>query len=173
MGCIQCGNCMMFCPNNAISIEGEGISEENIIHFPAEKTDYERLYSLLLQRRSIRKYQDKKIPKDVIEKVMQAATTGPLSIPPFEVKVLVINNKNKVQELAEDIVTAIKKMVKMLDFITLPIFSPFVGKPQQKLFKDFVNPLMKITINQAEAGNDILFYNAPAVMIFYTSKILS
>jgi nitroreductase len=30
---------------------------------------------------------------------------------------------------------------------------------------------MKVTVDCAKNGNDILFYNAPAVMVFYTSEI--
>lgn len=168
-GCLQCGHCMIKCPYSAITIEGEGISGEKLIEFPSKPADYDSLYSLLLKRRSARKFKDIPIPKDIIEKILAAASTGAVSIPPYEVKVLVIEGKEKVQEFAGDIIEAFKKMRKFFNLFTLKLFKPFLSKYDYKLFKDFIIPLIKTTVQEKENGNDVLLYCAPAVMIFYTS----
>lgn len=172
LGCIQCGRCMMKCPTQAIVIEGEGISSESVIEFPSTPSDYDSLYSLLLKRRSARKFTDEPVTKELIEKVLAAATTGPLSIPPFEVKVLVIQGKDKVDEFKNDILEAFKKMSSsFFSPVGLTLLRPFIGKNTHKLFKDFVAPLFKITLEQNQLGKDILLYNAPVVLLFYISPM--
>ncbi len=171
-GCIQCGYCMMKCPQNAITIEGEGISEDKLIkNFPSEPADYKSLYSLLLKRRSARKFKDIPISKEVIEKIIAAASTGAISIPPYEVKILVINGKDKVQELKNDLMTSFKIALKIFSPIGLWLQKPFMGKHDYKLAKEFIMPLLKTTLENHKKGKDSLFYDAPAVLIFYTSPL--
>lgn len=171
-GCIQCGRCMIKCPHNAIVIEGEGISGDKLTEFPSAPADYDNLYSLLLKRRSARKFEDKPVEQELIEKVLAAATTGPLSIPPYEVKVLVIEGREKISEFKNDILGAFKKMSSsFFSPIGLTLLRLFIGKHNHKLFKDFVVPLFKVTLEQDKLGKDILLYDAPAVVIFYTSPI--
>lgn len=170
-GCIQCGYCMMKCPNNAIIIEGEGISGDKLIEFSTSPTNYESLYSLLLKRRSARKFKNIPVPKESIEKILSAASTGAISIPPYEVKVLVIEGKDKVQELAQDLTDSFSNMTKFFNPFLLWLFKPFLGKHDYKLFKEFVIPLIKTTLKERKNGNDVLFYNAPAVIVFYTTPI--
>lgn len=170
-GCIQCGRCMIKCPHNAIIIEGEGISGDSLIEFPTSPTDYDDLYSLLLKRRSARKFEDRPVEKELIEKVLAAATTGPLSIPPYEVKALVINGKEKVAEFKNDLMTSFEKMLKVFSPLGMWLLRPIMGPYKQKLLKEFVAPLFRMTLDENKKGNDILFYDAPTVVIFYTSPI--
>lgn len=166
-GCIQCGRCMMVCPNYAIGIEGEAISKNDIIELTPSNISFEELHSFFVKRRSIREFKEKEVPKESIEKIIKAASTSAISIPPSEVKVLVINGKEKVQEFAADIVTSFNSLLKMFKLIKL--FKPFVKKQQYQIFDEFVIPLMKETVNQRKKGKDILFYDAPAVVLFYNT----
>ena len=170
-GCIQCGHCMMICPNNAIEIKGEDIGKENLRDFDMDSPRFISLNSLFLKRRSIRKYKKQAIPRATIDKIIDASATAAVSIPPSEVKVLVINGEEKVQEFADDIIDALKSLVKFMNPFMLAILRPFVGKATYKMFKDFVLPLSKELIEHKGNGLDYLFYNAPAVMIFYTSEL--
>jgi len=170
-GCIQCGHCIMECPTNALKIRGEGISKQDIIELPNDYPDYNELYSLLSKRRSHRKYKNQEISPEIINKILQAASTGAISIPPYEVKVLVINSQEKVREFAEDIVNSFKRVLKVMNPLVLGLMKPFMGVANHKLFKDFVIPLMKMTIDKRKKGKDLLFYDAPAVIIFYTTGL--
>lgn len=169
LGCVQCGHCMMACPHDAITIKGEGISPEDIFPLDGNHAGYDSLYSLLAKRRSIRKYKNEPVSKEMIEKILRAASTGAISIPPYEVKVLVINGKEKVQEFAADIVNSIKKTLKFMNSFTLQLFKPFIGENNYRMFNEFILPLMKITVDEREKGKDVLFYDAPVVVLFYTT----
>lgn len=171
LGCIQCGYCMMKCPHNAIIIEGEGISGNKLIEFSTSPTNYENLYSLLIKRRSTRKFKNTPVQKESIEKILAAASTGAISLPPHEVKVLIIEGKDKVQEFAQDLTDSFSNMTKFFNPFLLRLFKPFLGKHDYKLFKDFVIPLLKTTLEERKKGHDVLFYDAPAIIVFYTTPI--
>lgn len=170
-GCIQCGHCMMSCPNDAIKVRGEGISENDIFLLDNNVADYYQLCSLLTKRRSMRHFQQQEISQEIIDKILLAASTGAISIPPYEVKVLVIKGFDRVQEFADDISNSLKNMTKIMNPFTLKLFKPFIGATNYKLFNDFVLPLIKTIIDRRKEGRDILFYNAPALILFYTTEL--
>lgn len=169
LGCIQCGRCMIVCPHNAIDVEGEGISKKDITELRSTNINYEELHSFLLKRRSAREFKEEEVSNESIEKIIKAASTSAMSIPPSEVKVLIINGKEKVQEFADDLVNSFEKILKMFKLIKL--FKPFMKKEKYQIFDEFIIPLIKETVNQRKNGKDILFYNAPAVVLFYNTDI--
>jgi nitroreductase/NAD-dependent dihydropyrimidine dehydrogenase PreA subunit len=170
-GCVQCGNCMMMCPNNAIKVRGEGVSENDIIPLNDNLPDFDAVNSLFLKRRSIRKFKNQEIPQEIINKILEAASTAPISIPPSETKILVINGFDKVQELADELVIRFDKVKKVMNPVVLSLFRPFMGENKHKVFKEFVLPLLKTLSTERKKGNDILFYNAPAVLLFYGTSM--
>lgn len=170
LGCVQCGNCMMMCPADAIEIKGEDIDKEHLRELSLNVPDYDALNALLLKRRSCRKFTEKEISKEVFDKIISSAATAAVSIPPSEVKVLVINGREKVQELAEDLIIPLEKFTKMMNPIMLGMVGLMAGKVQYKTFKDFILPLSKLMVEKRKQGIDYLFYDAPAIMIFYGSE---
>lgn len=171
-GCIQCGNCMMKCPTEAIEIVGEDIDKNHIRPMPQELPDYDTLNGLFLKRRSIRKYKADEISKEDIDKIIASAATSAVSIPPSEVKVLVLQGRKKVQELAKDLSDEIKHAQKILTPFALNLMKIFIGEAKYKVMKDFVVPLCEETAKRLEIGEDVLFYDAPCVMIFYGSELI-
>lgn len=170
-GCIQCGHCMMNCPNNAIQVKGEGISGADLFDLNKNYADYNSLLSLLEKRRSARKFKQQEVSQELIDKIIQAASTGAVSIPPYEVKVLVLSGFDKVQEFADGVVNSLNKVSKIMNPFILTLLRPFIGKTNYKLFNEFVLPLVKETVKCRNGGTDILFYNAPTVILFYTTEL--
>lgn len=68
--CIMCGHCVAVCPKEAVAISGYGTG-------PIAKTGDIRLnpdsvLDVIRFRRSVRQFQDKKIPHNVLEQVLEA-----------------------------------------------------------------------------------------------------
>lgn len=169
-GCIQCGNCMMICPTDAIEVKGEDISKEHLRKLSSNLPDFDAINSLFLKRRSCRQFKPEEVSKEDIDKILNAAATAAVSIPPSEVKVLVIKGKEKVQELAEDLIHPLEKFTKMANPFFLGMIKLMAGKAQYKLFKDFIIPLGKDLVEKRKQGIDYLFYEAPCVIMFYGSE---
>ncbi len=166
-GCIQCAHCMMVCPNNAVEIKGEAIKKEDIQDFSYFSLSYDDLISFLAQRRSVRDFKEEKISKDTIEKILQAASLGSVSVPPTEIKVLVISGFSDVQNFAGELVKDFEKSLKFINPFVLGILKPFIGKKNYVIFKEFVYSLFKLTLEKRKEDKDVLFYGAPCVILFY------
>jgi nitroreductase/NAD-dependent dihydropyrimidine dehydrogenase PreA subunit len=173
LGCIQCGSCMMKCPNSAIEIIGEDIDKDHLCPMPKRIADYEALNSLLLKRRSIRKFKPEDVSEEDINKILSSAVTAPVGIAPSEVKVMVFCGRKKVQEFAQDLCLEIENMLKIITPFTLKLIKTFKGVEQYKMMKDFVIQLCKATLDEKQKGNDILFYDAPSVVLFYGTQLCS
>lgn len=171
LGCIQCGRCMMKCPTEAIEIIGEDINKTHLRPMPESLPDYDAINSLLLKRRSIRKFKADEVSKEDIDKIIATAATSPIGIPPSEVKVMVFQGRKKVQEFAQDLCEEIKHMKKIMTPFALKLMKIFIGEGQYKIMKDFALPLCDVTLQEREKGNDVLFYDAPAVMVFSGTEL--
>lgn len=171
LGCIQCGRCMMKCPSEAIEVVGEDIDKNHLRPMPQSFPDYDALNGLLLKRRSIRRFKAEEISKEEIDKIIASAATAPVGIPPSEVKVIVFQGRKKVQEFAQDLCDEFKHTKKIMTPLVLKLIKLFMGEEKYKMMKDFVIPLLDVTLQEREKGNDILFYNAPAVMVFYGTEL--
>ncbi len=169
-GCIQCGHCMMICPENCIEIRGEAISGDDIINFNGEISGFDSVNSLFTKRRSIRKFKKQEIPVETIDKIINAGATAPISLPPSEVKVLAINGFDKVQEFAAELAECYEKALKIMNPFVLNLAKPFIGRANHKMFSEFILPLAKLTVESRKQGKDLLFYDAPAVLVFYATE---
>ncbi|NMC42230.1 MAG: 4Fe-4S binding protein [Bacteroidales bacterium] len=170
-GCIACGHCMAVCPNDAITVTGRTLSAEDLFNLPGreEAADYQRLVSLFKRRRSIREFSDRPVEQDVIQKILDAASTSPMGIPPSDVNVLVFDSAGKSWEFVKDFSNL---LVKMKWFVTdwfLALMRPFWGRTNDEMFRKFIKPLIDIYTESVGKGEDVVTYNAPLVMYFYGS----
>lgn len=60
-----------------------------------------RLYGLMAQRRSVRKYTDEKISDEVINEIMKIALTAPCSFGHRPVEFVVIRDKDMIEKVAD------------------------------------------------------------------------
>lgn len=170
-GCIQCGYCMMSCPHDAFEVKGEDVSREYLREVYNNLPNFEAINALFLKRRSARKFKEQEVSKEDIEKILLAAATAAISIPPSEVKVLVIQGRQKVKEFRKEMIEGVKGFMKIADSPVLNLLKIF-SKSQYKMFKDFVIPLSKVILEDETKGYDHLFYDAPSVIVFYGTQYI-
>lgn len=171
LGCVQCGNCMMICPTDAIEIRGEDIDKDHLRPLNPSLPDYDAVNSLFLKRRSCRKFKEQEVSREDIDKILASAATAAVSIPPSEVKVMVIQGRKKVQEFADDLIQQLEKFTKMMNPLTLGLIRLMAGKTQYRMFKEFVIPLSRELSAKRKQGIDYLFYDAPALIVFYGTEL--
>ncbi|MDR0610604.1 MAG: nitroreductase family protein, partial [Planctomycetaceae bacterium] len=101
--CISCNHCLAVCPVHAISVDGT--SGEMCLDFVRESIPrFEHIATLARMRRSIRRYADKPLEKQIIEQLLDVVRWAPSAKNKLPVKWLVINNRNKILELEELVV---------------------------------------------------------------------
>ncbi len=170
-GCIACGHCMAVCPNDAITVTGRTLSAEDLFDLPPgdEAADYKGLVSLLKRRRSIREFSDRPVEPEVIQKILDAASTSPMGIPPSDVNVLVFDSPTKSWEFVKDFSGLLAKMRWFVSDWFLALMRPFWGKANDEMFRNFIKPLIDIYTGSVGKGENVITYNAPLVMYFYGS----
>jgi nitroreductase/NAD-dependent dihydropyrimidine dehydrogenase PreA subunit len=170
-GCVGCGHCMMICPHGAIHIESRCTSEKELIDLPPREnaSNYNSLHALLLRRRSVREFKDKPVEKEVIQKVIEAAQTSPMGLPPSDVHVLVLDSKEKVRAFAEDFCIYLEGFTWLVSNWFLILMRPFWGKANDEMFRGFIKPCMNTFIDYMKKGENMVNYDAPVALYFYGS----
>jgi len=151
-GCIGCGHCMAICPTGAIEISGREITPEDLFKLPDKNSasSYDQLLSLLQHRRSIREFSEKEIPTEIIEKILTAASTAPMGLPPSDVNVLIIIGREKTRAFVKDFSDYLKCLRYMSSKLFLALMRPFWGKANDEFFREFIKPLFSVYIDNME-----------------------
>jgi nitroreductase/NAD-dependent dihydropyrimidine dehydrogenase PreA subunit len=141
--CNQCRRCICRCPMDAILYEnmGEVLTIEGVQE-PSSLISYESLNKFMMAKRSIRRYKPKKIPRDLIEKVLTSMKYAPTGANLRTLKCTVISDNNLIKQLSNSI------MDKIITS-TNPRYSE----------------RMK---NAKDLGFDAIFYQAPHVLIIHS-----
>lgn len=170
-GCIGCGHCMAICPTGAIQISGRTISPEDLFDLPTadEAAGYNQLMNLFLRRRSIREFIDKPVEPEKIERILNAAKTSPMGLPPSDVNVLILDSKEKNRIFTKDFCNYLSSMRWFVSKWFLTLMRPIWGKVNAELFEGFIRPLFDVYISNMRNGINIVTYDAPLVMYFYGS----
>ncbi|MGL5416787.1 MAG: nitroreductase family protein [Clostridium sp.] len=94
--CIKCGHCEAICPKNAITITGfEGSTMD--IKEPI-KVDSNELLMALKTRRTVRKFKDETIPKEIIERIIEAGRLTPTAKNAQNVSFIVLDKDKEIYE---------------------------------------------------------------------------
>lgn len=170
-GCIACGHCMMVCPTDAIKIDGRTVSFDDLIDLPDKETmpSYKSLLTILLRRRSVREFKDLPIESEKIQKILEAAQTAPMGLPPSDVHVLVLENKTQVRAFAVDFCNYLNGMKWFVSSWFLGLMRPFLSRANNEMFRDFVRPMFDIYLGGMKKGDNWVNYDAPLAMYFYGS----
>ncbi|HSD63943.1 MAG TPA: nitroreductase family protein [Ignavibacteriaceae bacterium] len=170
-GCVGCAQCVAVCPEDCIEIDGRTIVMDDFVPLTEFKTaaDYKGLYSLMFKRRSTRDFKNKEIEQEIIDKIMLAASTSPMGIPPSDVEVVIFNGKEKVKAFSTDFLNYLESIKWMFSRWSMPFWKPFISKEDYEMFKSFLIPLINFLVERNKKGEDWLLYNAPLAMYFYGS----
>ena len=146
--CARCGHCVAVCPPG--SLTHVDIPVEQCL--PLERSldiSAEQCTQLIKGRRSIRVYQDRKVPGEEIERIIEVARYAPTGHNDQEVRWLVINDRDEVHRLSEIGADWMRWVVK--------------NNPQ-------LAPMLEGALQRQEAGMDVFLRDAPAVVIAYAEK---
>jgi ferredoxin len=170
-GCIACGHCMAVCPSSAIEIYGRETSPTDLFELPDKNSisNYEQVLNLLKRRRCIREFKEIPVPQDIIDKILNAALTAPMGLPPSDVNVLIFDSKEKVQTFALEVAKYFENLKWMVSYFFLTIMRPFWGKSNDEMFRGFIKPLFKIYSQYKKNERNLINYDAPLAIYFYGS----
>ena len=139
--CMKCGHCVAVCPNNAIQVEG--LNEEKFTPVKELDIDDNQLLSLMEQRRSVRRYKDKPVPREIINRIIDAAHRSPAGTGSRSTGVIIIDNPKTISAFSEHVYKLYEGLEKNLKNPIARFFiKRQIGKKMMRTLQDFVMPGM-------------------------------
>lgn len=113
--CIECGHCEAVCPVNAIQLKFH--EEEELEHssIREEFPSYNSFLKLVLNRRSIRRFKEKTIPKDLIEKLLKIGKYSPTGSNTENISYTIVQERATVTAISKHITSKVTKLVNALE----------------------------------------------------------
>lgn len=149
-GCWRCQHCLAVCPTGAISIFNKK-PEDSLLPPPKEMGEY--MARLVNYRRSCRRYLDKNVDSNIIDKIVSSMSNVPTGGNAMEVEYTIIDDKDRVKEIWNK---------------AYPIMNE---KATQNIhthsFSDFYYRKMKES-EKSIRKDDLLFCGAPHLFIAHT-----
>ena len=166
--CMACGHCAAVCPKHAINVAG--MEQKDFGRIQELDIDGDQFLSLMKQRRSVRRYKEKQIPREMIDRIIDAVHSAPTGTGKGTTGIIVIDNSKTLAALSELFYDMYEGLEKNLNN---PI-ARFIIKQRQgiktlKTLVDFVMPGMHWYIRWFREGrsNEIL-RDCPALMLFHS-----
>ncbi|MEI8196030.1 MAG: nitroreductase family protein [Phycisphaerae bacterium] len=133
--CIKCGHCVAVCGQSAIAVEGIAPADCEDLHpelavTPAQVSQYFK------SRRSVRLYQNKEVPRTVLEQILHVARWAPTAKNCQVVEYLAIDSPPQLRHLLE---------------LTIDFLRP--------------NPGLARLVAAHDAGRDLILRSAPLLLI--------
>lgn len=97
--CIACGHCEAVCPHHAVSVQAPGLKAP-LSEKAQQPVTAEQLSFYLQMRRSIRAFRNDFVPRAALERVFDAVRYAPTGSNGQTVRWAVVEDRQKVQELA-------------------------------------------------------------------------
>ncbi|MGF6906927.1 nitroreductase family protein [Fusobacterium sp. PH5-44] len=156
--CMHCGHCIAICPVNAVSIDS--YSMEEVIEYSKDDFDVDpnNLMNLIKFRRSIRYYKKDPIEKDMIEKILEAGRYSPTAANLQDVTFIVVQ----------------EKLGEFRALIWDSLYDLAVKNVNTESLAGVYAPMWIKMYNDYKSGkNDLLFFNAPTIIITTASNPLN
>lgn len=109
--CLKCGHCVSVCPKGAIRLDWLGPEKCPVMKKKMAVTP-EQAEQFLCGRRSIRTFKDKKVPREIIEKLLQVACSAPSAKNQQPWHWIVIEEPAEVHKIAGMVIDAMRMVVK-------------------------------------------------------------
>ena len=146
--CINCQHCLAVCPTGAISCNGVTASQ---CALPGSTPAPEDMLNLLRMRRSCRLYKDENVAPDIIEALKSSLAWTPTGCNNHKLYFSIIETKEEMTFFREKTFSMLKLLIK----------SGILG---------FFFPRFKRFFAAALAGKDVVYRNAPHMIIAATPK---
>jgi ferredoxin len=169
--CFRCGQCMAICPTKSMHIDGLSYTS-NFFELPRDGSFERPFFDMIATRRAIRNFKEKPVPRELLERVVEAISFAPPGFPPIKTEIVVVENTDIIRR-------ALPHMIEMYDFLVKAMGNPMiryfikrrVGREKFTTIVNHVVPLMKSRLPELKMGTeDTLTRDAPAIIVFHADR---
>lgn len=166
--CISCGHCVAICPHNAIShmdFPQGRIKPVNQELIPS----IEQITEMLRTRRSIRAFKGKQVDKELIDKIINAASFAPSSHNTQSTEFVVVQDKAVLSKIVEFTSLFLAKTARQGRNPVMRTLLSIVAKNEVEGVLPFLPEFDNIVAAFAD-GKDQILHNAPVLLVFFGRK---
>ncbi|MFW6135936.1 MAG: nitroreductase family protein, partial [Chloroflexota bacterium] len=126
---------------------------------------YEKLIAALRQRRSLRVYRDKPVPRQTVRQLVDASRWAPSATNRQAVDWIAIDDPARIARLSEEVATTCSRLAPLLrNRLLRPFLTLMLGKDNAREAIDAADDFERLG-EQLEEGADLIFYEAPVVLV--------
>jgi nitroreductase len=167
LNCNLCGHCVALCSPEAIShsqMDRNNFPEVK----PALSCDLDEFIRFVRQRRSVRSFRNKEVPREDLEKLVEMCRYTPTGSNLQKVQVKVITHKEKIKRLSDLTVDFfLDRIGQVEDQVEKLTAEKKEVPPDLQNLYTFLNRY-RILGTARDMGRDPILYQAPAVMLFHS-----
>ena len=167
--CMHCGQCAAVCPTNSLMVSGLKTEEFGRVQ-PLAIND-EHLLVMMKQRRSVRRYKNKPVPRKTLDRIVEAVHLAPTGTGSRTTGVIIIDESEKLRALSELVYHQYEILTKALKAFLIGriIVRQRAGKKGLSNLQSFVMPGMRWYIKWFRDGaSDEIRRDCPALMLFHS-----
>jgi nitroreductase len=148
--CLDCGHCIAVCPYGALSLTSMKVEECQSIS-QNFNPGIEIIEYYFKSRRSIRRFKNKTVEKEKLEKLLDITAYAPTGHNSRTVEFIVYTQKEEIKKLTEHVIDWMQLMISS---------SPDIGK---SMHFDMITKAWA-------SGVDVVMHNAPVVIVAHGNK---
>jgi ferredoxin len=169
--CIKCGQCMAVCPTQAIVVD-DLVYERDFFTLPKGSAEDMPFLEMIQTRRAIRVFKNQPVPKELLEKVVEAITFAPPGFTPLKTELTVVQDTAVIRQALPEMIKVYDSLVKAMDNpIGRFIVRRTVGAATFSTLKRHIVPLMKSRLPELKQGTeDTITRYAPAMIILHAHR---
>jgi nitroreductase len=164
---------MAVCATKSILINGFSY-DKDFFELPGKDlTGYERsFFDIIHTRRAIRNFKDKPVPRDIMEKIIEAISFAPPAFPPIKFSIIAVQQTEIIRQALPGMINLYEKLVKMMKKPLIRYFiKKEVGEKKMHTMKTHLIPALISRLPGLKNGTeDTLTRNAPAMILFLADK---
>jgi nitroreductase/NAD-dependent dihydropyrimidine dehydrogenase PreA subunit len=142
--CIRCGHCVAACPHGAMDHEDVPLAQCVDID-PALTISPAQAGQFLRSRRSVRRFKDEPIEREVLQRLIETARYAPTASNAQPLAWLVINDAQRVQQIAGEVIGWMRDLVADPSAVVMPY--------------------MPLLVEGWDAGIDTILRSAPCLVV--------
>jgi NAD-dependent dihydropyrimidine dehydrogenase PreA subunit/nitroreductase len=166
--CFLCGQCMASCSEKAIQVLGLDYNKD-FFDLPEIINSFD---TLIQSRRSVRAFKKIPIPKDILEQIVNAITFAPPSFPPLKTEIVVVQDKELIEQSLPHMVNWYDNLMKRLkNPVVKFIIRRKAGSDRFQTIQNHVVPMFNIKLPSMINGTeDAITRNAQAMILFHADR---
>jgi nitroreductase/NAD-dependent dihydropyrimidine dehydrogenase PreA subunit len=176
--CLHCGHCLAVCPTEAVQVASLDPSLSAFKTFRADESwlpfgsgDIQGLVNVMQSRRSCRSFQEKPVPRDLLEDLVKIGVAAPSGSNCQLWTFTILPDRAAVERLAKGVGDFFRRLNRTAEKTWLRKGLRLMGKPElEQYFRDHHQTVKEALQRWEEEGRDLLFHGAPAAIVVGSKK---